>query len=114
MSAMMLDQIRLTRGAVQQVPLVHGDPAAEPVLGNVLFGHFHGLFVDVHRVDGLGPKKSRRHGQDAAAGAHIEHFTVRCHQIFQPLDAHAGGGVGAGAEGHSRIQGDDLLVPWGS
>ena len=62
-------------------------------------------------MSGLGrPQLEGRDGQNAAAGADVQHPLAAFHQFVQRGKAQGGGLVGAGAEGHAGVQPDDGAV----
>ena len=75
---------------------------------------FHCGRVDVHRIDLRGTEFGRTDRQNARAAAIVQHRAqlaciARLAVARNPAQAHARGGMGAGAKGQTRIQTDHLL-----
>ena len=107
-------QNRTAGQALQQVALAHVDGLFQAVVGHVFLRHAHGVGVNIHGHHIRRAQPRGGDGQDAAAGAHVQHLAAPVIPLDQ-LHAHGGGLVGAGAEGHARVDLDDqvagLFVP---
>ena len=57
-----------------------------------------------------GAEEERRDGEDAGAGAEVEHLFAALNGTLQLAHAHLRGGVRAGAEDHARVEQDDDTV----
>jgi hypothetical protein len=66
----------------------------------------HGRFVDVDRIDAGGAVQRGANGQDAGATTVVEHALAARRVCGDPAQAHARGGVRAGAKGEARVKPD--------
>ena len=104
------DHVRLLLHVLQQVARHAANHALEAVDAHVLGGDAHGHAVDVDGQHVLCAHVSRGDGEDAGAGAHVDGGASGLHVLLHQLHAHAGGLVGAGAEGHAGIDLDHLVA----
>ena len=68
------------------------------------------LGVDVDAGGVAGAEEERRDGEDAGAGAEVEHLLTALNGALQLAHAHLRGGMRAGAEDHAGVEQDDDAV----
>ena len=80
------------------------------VVGGIVLRCGDGSGIDIDGINLGGAKLGRANGQNTRAAAVVQHAGITHIGIAcQPAQAHAGGGVRAGAKGQARIQPDDVL-----
>ena len=105
------DQVGLEVGEMAGLTLDQQDLPRPLLVLQVAGGGAHRQLVILHRHHPLRPQSQGRQGQDAGAGAQVQHPPGRLgfENPAQQGQAAPGGGMVAGAEGQTRLQADDRL-----
>ena len=104
------DDVVFAAGFVRKIAHQHGKVLGHAVSLGILAGGAHAHGVNIHALGFGSAQLQRSNGQNAGAGADIQHTFAAFYHAVQRFQAQAGGFVGAGAKGHAGVHRDHNSV----